>query len=200
VLRAGQEYPLTKDVALSHEFELLSSLPLESGRNQCILTGIADETYPKTAADAAACSGICQFPGDKTETLGVRRIHFETALGNLVLRLPRVLADITKPWAACDPTKQPLAACNPDIWSIPPEGYSVSFNVVGTLQTYSVAVQSAQRDVSSGLLAQGLRSATVGPSGALYIVDEGRSGALAGLRGQVLRIVGSLVDPFFLLR
>ena len=87
-----------------------------------------------------------------------------------------------------------------DIWSIPPDGYGISFNITGTLRPYSLPVQSAQRDVSSGLLAQGLRAATAAPSGVLYIVDEGRTGALAGLRGQVLRIVGSLVDPFFLLR
>ena len=39
-----------------------------------------------------------------------------------------------------------------------------------------------------------------GLDGVVYLVDEGRSGSATGLRGQVMRLVGSILDPYFLLR
>jgi len=190
----GQDFPLqgAADPWLASEYELFSSLPLADERNQCLLTGLSEEEYPSATAikdcyEVAGTPGkICRFPGDHTESLGVRRIHYENAYANLVLRLPRVLLDPSKPSSA--------------VWAVPTDGYSVSFTIRGPLRTYELPVQTTQRDVSSGLLAQGLRSATAAPSGVLFVVDEGRTGTTSGLRGQVLRLVGSQVDPVFLLR
>ena len=229
---AGSEFPLRSrpdpkcpaaDPWLRTEHELLSSLRLDdaAGRNQCILTGKADEDYP-IGSELLDCynpnaesSRFCRFPGDHTEALGVRRIHYENALGNMVMRLPRVLVDPTKPFSDCTDPSSPRCVCsvgtrpcpadkqapqNLAIWAVPPDGYAVTFTVVGTLRSYEVLAQTAAQDVSSGILAQGLRSAAVAPSGVLFIVDEGRTGGISSLRGQVLRIVGSQVDPIFLLR
>ena len=210
------------DPWLASEFELFSGLPLDGGRNQCILTNANDERYP-TSDEANGCSGFCRFPGDHTELGGVRRIHFENPLGNIVMRIPRVLRDFTKPYSDChdlsrgaptaatcsckafDPVtklcaEDSILSWNEAVWSVPPDGYSVTFGVTGALTTYALPVQTAQRDISSGMLAQGLKSVTAGPSPYLYIVDEGRTGQLSGLRGQVMRIRGSSVDASFLLR
>lgn len=218
----GEDFPLSRknDPWLSSEYELFSSLPLDDkyNRNQCILTDNEAEEYPdgqklrSCYAPNGVSDRICRFPGDHTEFLGVRRIHYESPWGNLVLRVPRVLRDPTKPYSVCtDPTKPCVCAdpkaspCtqftyNDASWAIPPDGYSVSFTVLGALVNYQQFAETAQRDVSSGIRAQGLRSATAAPSGALFIVDEGRTGSLSSLRGQVLRVYGSQVDPFFLLR
>lgn len=222
----GEDFPLpttsATDPWLASEFELFSGLPLDGGRNQCILTNANDERYP-TSDEANGCSGFCRFPGDHTELGGVRRIHFENPLGNIVMRIPRVLRDFTKPYSDChdlsrgaptaatcsckafDPVtklcaEDSILSWNEAVWSVPPDGYSVTFGVTGALTTYALPVQTAQRDISSGMLAQGLKSVTAGPSPYLYIVDEGRTGQLSGLRGQVMRIRGSSVDASFLLR
>nr|MBP8195563.1 hypothetical protein [Deltaproteobacteria bacterium] len=89
---------------------------------------------------------------------------------------------------------------NPIVWAVPPEGYAVVFSVVGGAQPFVQYAQTAQRDASSGLLAQGLRAAIPGLDGVVYLIDEGRSGSATGLRGQVMRLVGSILDPYFLLR
>ncbi len=206
--------PKKDDPWLSSEYELLASLPLGSDRNQCILSGSSDEDYPDTAAVQSCYNPqskpdkICRFPGDHTESLGVRRIHYENPYGNIVLRVPRVLLDLAQPYSDCAPAGQPQppgkpcisGIYNPAVWSIPPEGYSINFRIWGSLPPYQVAAQSSPVDSTSGQPAQGLRSATMAPSGAIFVVDEGRDGSIAGLRGQVLRFVGGSLDPIFLLR
>ena len=122
-----------------------------------------------------------------------------------MLHGPALLNAATCSCKAFDPgtklcTDDNILSWNEAVWSVPPDGYSVTFVVVGGLTTYALPVKTAQLDVSSGVPAQGLKSVTAGPSGSLYIVDEGRSGQLSGLRGQVLRILGSTVDASFLLR
>ena len=74
------------------------------------------------------------------------------------------------------------------------------FSVIGGNQPFTQYAQTSQRDASSGLLAQGLRAAVSGLDGIVYLIDEGRSGSATGLRGQVMRLVGSILDPYFLLR
>jgi hypothetical protein len=185
-LVAGSEHSIeTGDSWLKHEYELFSSLPLKSESNQCILSNVSEEAYPD-AMTMKSCVGLCRFPGEHTEFLGVRRIHFETPYGNLVLRVPRVKIEEDK--------TQKI------VWAVPPDGYTLSFGIVGGLGYYELRAQTAAQDISSGVLAQGLRSATPGPSGVLFIVDEGRTGGLMNLRGQVLRVVGQQIDPVFLLR
>ena len=60
---------------------------------------------------------------------------------------------------------------------------------------YSLPVAS-----SAGQLAQGLRSATSSPDGAVFVVDQGRVGTASGLRGQLMRILRGIVDGTFLIR
>ena len=80
------------------------------------------------------------------------------------------------------------------------ESYAVTFQVYGGLSAYVQAAQTSQRDVSSGLVAQSLKAAIPALDGILYLVDEGRNGSPSGLRGQVMRVIGALVDPYFLIR
>ena len=172
--------PSCADPWLNREFELFSMLPIAGAENQCVLTDATEELYPTESA-ATSCTGFCLFPGDHSERGGVRRIHFENAYGNLVLRVPR------------DPS-------HPTLWAVPPEGYSVSFAILGGQQAYVQAAQTSQRDASSGLLAQSLKAAVTALDGVVYLIDEGRTGSVSGLRGQVLRLIGAGIDPYFLLR
>ena len=194
------------DPWLNREFELLSMLPLDGTTNQCLLTGPIEEEYPLNGAEQISCSGFCRFPGDHTEIQGVRRIHYENVLGNMVLRVPRRLVNTDLPYdnrpTLTDMTGKTIAnpSYNPIVWAVPPEGYAVVFSVVGGAQPFVQYAQTAQRDASSGLLAQGLRAAIPGLDGVVYLIDEGRSGSATGLRGQVMRLVGSILDPYFLLR
>jgi hypothetical protein len=172
-----------------------------------------NDPNPKSPNDPDKnCTGFCRFPGEHTEVGGVRRIHYENSAGNLVLRVPRDSQHSSnppacpppnqpQPQAPCDPMRMPNTPdTDPPRWAVPPEGYLVSFLVYGGLSPYTKAAQTSQRDVSSGMLAQSLKAAIAGLDGILYLVDEGRTGSPTGLRGQVMRIVGSIVDPYFLLR
>lgn len=194
------------DPWLNREFELFSMLPLDGKLNQCILTSPTEEVYPTNGAEQVGCSGFCRFPGDHTEIQGVRRIHYENALGNLVLRVPRRLVNTDLPLdtrpTITDMTGKTISnpSYNPIVWAVPPEGYGVVFSIVGGAQPFVQFAQTAQRDASSGILAQGLRAAATGLDGTVYLVDEGRSGSATGLRGQIMRLVGSIIDPYFLLR
>lgn len=193
------------DPWLNREFELFGMLPLAGGQNQCVLTGPSEEDYPQNGAEQISCSGFCRFPGDHTEVQGVRRVHFENHLGNLVLRVPRRLVDMSKRYDPNPTTKVngkdvPNPDYNPVVWAIPPEGFGVVFSVVGGSQPFVQYAQTAQRDASSGVLAQGLRAATSASNGVVYLIDEGRGGSSLGLRGQIMRLVGSILDPYFLLR
>jgi hypothetical protein len=217
------------DQWVSSEYELLSSLPLNDpgNRNLCFLTGSADEVYPTpmNSPILPSCyqsmqpvSPICFYPGDHTEYAGVRRIHFETPSANLVMRVPQTLFDPTQPFSDCSDSTKPCVCTNPQlpcpppmgsanqqiwnpaVWAVPPEGYSIGIAIEGGLSAYTVTAQSAQQDVSSGVIAQDLKSATNAPSGAIFLVDEGQSGTTTALRGQVLRVNGSTMDSLFLLR
>jgi hypothetical protein len=212
------------DVWINREFELFSILPVTYASNQCVLTTKWEEDGlfindpgnqfrdTKDNDPDKNCTGFCRFPGEHTEVGGVRRIHYENSAGNLVLRVPRDSQHSSnppacpppnqpQPQAPCDPTRMPNTPdTDPPRWAVPPEGYLVSFLVYGGLSSYTKAAQTSQRDVSSGMLAQSLKAAVAGLDGILYLVDEGRTGAPTGLRGQIMRIVGSIVDPYFLLR
>src|SRR5205823_7212016 len=92
---------------------------------------------------------------------GVRLIHFENPIFNIVAELP-------------------LSSTNRPI--VPPDGTSVSFSVTGggtnLIAQLGVDVQAQQP-----------RAALVGPDGqTVYVVDEGKSPSGAGLRGQLLRL------------
>jgi hypothetical protein len=176
--RTSPTDPRCKDPWLRREYELFSSLLLDAPANQCVLTGTTDETFSMTGACG---SDYCAFPGDHTEVLGVRRIHFENPYGNLVLRVPR------------DPEF-------PFLWAVPPDSYTVTFGVLGGQRPYVQLAQTSQRDGLTDVLAQGLRAAITAPSGVVYLVDEGRSGSTSQLRGRVIRMIGSTVDPYFILR
>jgi hypothetical protein len=224
--------PSCQDPWINREYELFSVLPFTSPSNQCVLTGKREEnnitadynnlsppnngynqtsSYRETPGYDANCTGFCRFPGDHTEVGGVRRIHYENALGNLVMRVPRDLmhptdpspptcvktSGATPPVCLDPPSSAPLI---PPRWAVPPEGYLVNFQVYGGLSPYVRAAQTSQRDASSGLLAQSLKVAIPALDGILFLIDEGRNGSPAGLRGQVMRVVGALVDPYFLLR
>jgi hypothetical protein len=76
----------------------------------------------------------------------------------------------------------------------------VTFRVYGGLAPYALQAVTAHRDDSSGQVAQSLKVAIPALDGILYLIDEGRGGSASGLRGQVMRVIGSLVDPYFLLR
>lgn len=229
----GSTDPACQDPWLNREYELFSVLPLKTTSNQCVLTGGTEENnitagynnqsppnntwnqnnaYRDDPNYDQNCTGFCRFPGDHTEVGGVRRIHYENAIGNLVMRVPRDLAHPTDP---NPPTcKNPVAGTNPPRcadsptseelvpprWAVPPEGYLVSFRIYGGLSPYALPAQTAHRDDSSGLLAQSLKVAIPAFDGVVYLLDEGRSGSPAGLRGQILRVIGALVDPAFLLR
>ena len=206
---------------------------LDSPSSQCVLTGKAEENNITASYNNASppnntwnqnndyrddpnydqnCTGFCRFPGDHTEIGGTRRIHYENAIGNLVMRVPRDPAHPTDPNPpAC---KSPISGTNPPRcadpptteelvpprWAVPQEGYLVSFRIYGGLAPYVLPAQTAHRDDSSGLLAQSLKVAIPAFDGIVYLLDEGRSGAAAGLRGQIMRVVGALVDSEFLLR
>ena len=229
---ANSTDPACKDPWLNREFELFSVLPLTTPSNQCILTGALEENVvtasynnPKPPNNTfnrsnsfrdepgydSNCTGFCRFPGDHTEVGGVRRIHYENALGNLVMRVPRDPAHPTDPnpptCASSSGTNPPVCldsptnvALIPPRWAVPPEGYLVNFQVFGGLTPYVKAAQTSQRDASSGLIAQSLKVAIPALDGILFLIDEGRNGNPASLRGQVMRVVGALVDPYFLLR
>lgn len=197
----GKDYdPRTSaDPWLASEHELFANLPLQGATNQCILTDAQEEEFPG-AATPPACQGDgrCLFPGDHTEKAGVRRIHFETTLGNVVLRLPRVLLDSTKAHVPC---KDLTSACNPALWAVPPDEYAVSFVVRGGQVALTRQARTLASDVSNDdTIAHSLRTALAGPGGTLYLVDEGRLGEASGLRGRVMRIVGSLFDTSFVVR
>lgn len=184
------------DPWLATEYELFGSLQLDAPSNQCLLTGEADETYPKAAPDCS--SGFCLFPGDHTEMQGVRRIHFENAYGNLVMRVPRM--SVTLPFVdPADPDKK-VQQIPTVYWAVPPDGYLLSFTVLGGQRPYVQLAQTSQRDGLTDVLAQGLRSAVTAPSGVVYMVDEGRTGVVSHLRGRIIRMFGSAIDPYFILR
>lgn len=229
----GSTDPACQDPWINREYELFSVLPLDSPSNQCVLTGKAEENNITASYNNASppnnswnqnnayrddpnydqnCTGFCRFPGDHTEIGGTRRIHYENAIGNLVMRVPRDPAHPTDP---NPPTcANPISGSNPPRcadppttaelvpprWAVPPEGYLVSFRIYGGLGPYILPAQTARRDDSSGLLAQSLKVAIPAFDGIVYLLDEGRSGAGAGLRGQIMRVVGALVDSEFLLR
>ena len=76
----------------------------------------------------------------------------------------------------------------------------MSFRVYGGLAPYALQAVTARRDDSSGQIAQSLKVAVPALDGILFLIDEGQIGSASGLRGQVLRVIGALVDPYFLLR
>ncbi len=225
----GATDPACQDPWLNREYELFSVLPLTQPTNQCVLTGALEENNITASYNNPSppnnsfnlnnnfrddvnydvnCTGFCRFPGDHTEIGGVRRIHYENAIGNLVMRVPREPAHPTDPdppkcqtpnngTCADPPTTTPLV---PPRWAVPPEGYSVTFRVYGGLAPYALQAVTAHRDDSSGQVAQSLKVAIPALDGILYLIDEGRGGSASGLRGQVMRVIGSLVDPYFLLR
>lgn len=187
-----------RDPWLDLEHELLGSLPIEGGSNQCLLTEKPQEDY---VTEPASCSGFCRFPGDHTEVTGVRRIHYENVFGNMVLRVPRGLNDPNLPRKEnCTEDEAKAGVCNPALWRVPPQGYAMSFGIYGGQRPYEQLAQTAQQDVSSGIAAQGLRAAVTAPAATIYVVDEGRGASLSGLRGQVMRIIGNGLDSYFLLR
>lgn len=184
------------DPWLASEYELFGSLLLDSPGNQCLLTGAAEEQYPDMAPDCS--SGFCLFPGDHTEMQGVRRIHFENPYGNLVMRVPRM--SVTLPFVDPDDLNKTVQSISTVYWAVPPESYIVSFTVLGGQRPYVQLAQTSQRDGLTDVLAQGLRSAVTAPSGVVYMVDEGRTGVASHLRGRVIRMWGSAIDPYFILR
>jgi hypothetical protein len=197
-VKAGKDYlpAATGDAWIKKEYELLASRALDIPSTQCILTGTEDESYvgAKSGVDGAFCS----FPTDHTEVVGVRRIHYENVLGNLVLRVPRVLFDPAQKPVACGADNRP---CNPERWAIPADGYVVSFGVRSGQAAYQQQARPQSTDTQSAdSLAHSLRSAVTAPGSAVYMVDEGRSGDPNGLRGRIMRVIGSIFDAGFLLR
>lgn len=170
------------DPWIEAEGELLSSLPLEGTRNACVLSGAEED--PARPVDAACPDG--------TKPPCARRIHYENQTLNVVLRLPQRLPEET---AECGLRQQMSCTPSKPEWIVPPPGYAVRFRVEGGFRSYGLPAV-----VSAGQQAQGLRSATVAPDGAVFLVDEGRTGAAAGLRGQLLRLYRAGVDPNFLVR
>jgi hypothetical protein len=206
-----------QDPWLDREYEMFSILPFDYATNQCVLTSVWEEGSNVTTDPSnnfrddvnydQNCTGFCRFPGDHTEVGGVRRIHYENSIGNLVMRVPRdplhpsnppLCSTNPPPGTPCDMT--PPAKPDPPRWAVPPEGYMISFLVYGGLTPYTKVAQTSQRDVSSGVLAQSLKAAVSGLDGILYLIDEGRNGTPTGLGGQVMRAIGAIVDPYFLLR
>ena len=155
---------------LNREFELFSMLPLTSTTNQCILTGQTEEEYPLNGSEQLSCSGFCRFPGDHTEIQGVRRIHHEHALGNMVLRVPRRLVNTDLPYddrvKITDNTGRSsttLATTRSCGRFRPKAMRSCSLSSVATSRLPSMRrPHSAMRQ---GLLAQGLRAAVSGLDG-----------------------------------
>lgn len=184
------------DPWLNSEYELFSSLLLDSPSNQCLLTGPAEEKYPDMAPDYS--SGFSLFPGDHTEMQGVRRIHFENPYGNLVMRVPRMSA--TLPFTDPDDPNKTVQMLPTVYWAVPPEAYVMIFAVLGGQRPYVEFAQTSQRDGLTDVLAQGLRSAVTAPSGVVYMVDEGRTGVASHLRGRILRTFSSVIDTNFILR
>jgi hypothetical protein len=171
----------------------LSSETVDPTTGECILPSLTQETarltqwrVPLTAdpcpanvnaqplvasIDPSLQTNVCSV---KT-TAGVRLIHFENPIFNIVAELPLSLAN------------QPI---------VPPDGTSVSFDVTGGGTTLI-----AQLGVD--VQAQQPRSALVGPDGqTVYVVDEGKSPSGAGLRGQLLRLFSASqsVDTTFVVR
>lgn len=194
----GKSFDLqtTSDPWIRREHELMSSLSLDSPSNQCILTDAAQEAY---VGVPSCTSGFCRFPSDHTEVLGVRRVHYESTLGNLVMRVPRVLFDPANKPVPCDSDSKRL--CNPERWAVPPDGYVVSVGVRSGQSAYQQQARPQTTDTQQAdSLAHSLRTAVSGPGGAVYMVDEGRSGDPTGLRGRILRAIGSIFDAGFLVR
>ena len=123
-----------------------------------------------------------------------------------MLRVPRRLVNTDLPLdtrpTITDMTGKTISnpSYNPIVWAVPPEGYGVVFSIVGGAQPFVQFAQTAQRDASSGILAQGLRAAATGLDGTVYLVDEGRSGSATAFAVVIMRLVGSIIDPYFLLR
>ena len=171
----SRQADVAADPWLHHEYELYSSLGVSASRrlrwgNSCVLFGTADKP------------GETCLPGEPAPCS--RRIHYENTAMNLVLRVPRLTE-----------TQNNVRQWISDEWAVPDDGYSVSFSVVGGLVTYALPVGT-----NAGQLAQGLRSATESPDGAIYVVDQGRTGTATGLRGQLMRILRGIVDGTFLIR
>ena len=197
-VKAGKDYlpAATSDPWIKKEYELFGSRALTAPSTQCILTGAGDEKYVPDMPCTGG--GFCSFPSDHTEVAGVRRIHYENALGNLVLRLPRVLFDPTQKPVLCGANDVP---CNPERWAIPADGYVVSFGVRSGQSAYQQQARPQTTDTQSAdSVAHSLRSAVTAPGSTVYMVDEGRSGDPNGLRGRVMRVIGSIFDAGFLLR
>lgn len=197
-VKAGKNYlpSVTSDPWIKKEFELFASRTLDAPSTQCILTNADDEKFINSTA--CADGKFCSFPTDHTEVAGVRRIHFENALGNLVLRVPRVLFDPANKPVACNADDVP---CNPERWAIPADGYVVSFGVRSGQAAYQQQARAQSTDIQSAdSVAHSLQSAVTAPGSAVYMVDEGRSGDPNGLRGRVMRTIGSIFDAGFLLR
>ncbi|MCS6912506.1 MAG: hypothetical protein RMK29_19015 [Myxococcales bacterium] len=175
-LRVARQEEAEADPSVRQEYELLSSLPLDHP-GVCVLSDAGTE-----APDATRCPDGSRPPCP-------RRIHYENAVLNLVLRLPRrpdplVLEDARG--RVVLPARE---------WAVPPEGYSIVFNVLGGFRPFAVTAE-----VPAGQRAQSLRAAITAPDGAVFIVDEGRLGAAAGLRGQLMRIFRTGMDNSFLVR
>ncbi|MCU1281233.1 MAG: hypothetical protein JWM53_4779, partial [bacterium] len=122
--------------------------------------------------DPALQTNVCTVGGSSA---GVRRIHFENPIFNIVAQVP-------------------LTAMGRPI--VPPDATSISVNITGggsnLIAQLGVDVQAQQP-----------RYATVAPDGqTLYIVDEGKSPVGSGLRGQILRLFSSSqsVDTTFVVR
>ncbi|HEY1585966.1 MAG TPA: hypothetical protein VGH63_09785, partial [Polyangia bacterium] len=106
---------------------------------------------------------------------GVRLIHFENPIFNIVAQLP------------LGPKGQPV---------VPPDGTSLSMAVTG-------GGNSLQSLLGVDVQAQQPRYVQVAPdSQTVYVVDEGKSPAATGLRGQLLRLFSpsQSVDTTFIVR
>jgi len=115
------------------------------------------------------------------------------------MRVPRVLFDPANKPLSCD--SDPKRLCNPERWAVPPDGYVVSVGVRSGQSAYQQQARPQTTDTQQAdSLAHSLRTAVSGPGGAVYMVDEGRSGDPTGLRGRILRAIGSIFDAGFLVR
>lgn len=182
-----------KDYWLFREYELFSSLEPKfsaglARQNSCILTDAYELTGLEilSSVDGKPSSqpvnGECILPGETPPCS--RRIHYENARLNLVLQLPRLTlpGQTNRSWVA-------------DEWVVPDDGYALIFGVTAGGLPYSLPVATA-----AGQLAQGLRTASASPDGAVFVVDQGRTGSASGLRGQIMRLVRGVVDANFLIR
>lgn len=172
------------DPWVRRELDLFGSVP-RSQPGACILAG-TDEALghgSQSCVDGSRDRPCC---ADGTDPPCARRVHYENLVFNLVMEVPRNPLPLDfgggrKLW-----WKE---------WVVPQEGYVINFVVRGGYRPYML-----QATASRGQQAQGLRSAVTAPDGAVFVVDEGRSGAPTGLRGQLMRIYRGAFDQSFLVR